>query len=79
MALTDRELLTIGPAHAITQNSIYALPARTVRVHALAAVEISVDGSTWDALTGAEGVGAEAGSCFLRCPGGNTTVTLHVA
>lgn len=77
MALASREFLTIGPAHAILQNVVYGLPARIVRVHALAAVEISVDASAWDALTGAETTGAEAGSCFIRCPGGNTTVTCH--
>jgi hypothetical protein len=69
--------LTIGPAHNILQNVEYALPSITVRVHSLAAVEISVDGTAWDALTNAETVGAEAGSVFLRCPGGNTTVVLR--
>jgi hypothetical protein len=78
MALAEREFLTIGPAHSIIQNVVYGLPARVVRVHSLAAVEISVDGSTWDALTNAETVGAEAGSVFIRCPGGNTTLTLRV-
>jgi hypothetical protein len=71
------ELLTIGPVHAITQNTVYAMPTRKVRVHALAAVEISVDGTAWDALTGADTVGAEAASAFIRCPGGNTSVTLR--
>lgn len=70
------ELLTIGPAHDILQNVVYAMPVRKVRVHSLAAVEISVDGSAWDALTGAETVGAEAASGFIRCPSGNTTVIL---
>jgi hypothetical protein len=45
-----------------------------VRVHSLAAVEISVDGVAWDALTNADTVGADAASGFLRCPGGATTV-----
>lgn len=73
------ELLTIGPSHDILQNVVYAMPVRKVRVHSLAAVEISVDASAWDALTGAETVGAEARSKFLRCTGGNTTVTLGAA
>lgn len=71
-------LLTIGPAIDILQNVVYAMPARKVRVHSLAAVEISVDGTNWDALTGSETVGAEAASGFLRCPTGNTTVMLKV-
>ena len=76
MALvTGGEFLTIGPVQSILQNVVYGMPARTVRVHSLAAVEISVDGS-WDALTGADTVGAYAASVFIRCPGGNTTVVL---
>lgn len=78
MADNVTTLLTIGPAHAILQNVVYAMPARKVRIHSLAAVEISVDGSSWDALTGSETVGAEAASGFLRCPGGDTTVILKV-
>jgi hypothetical protein len=66
-----------GPPTDILQNVVYALPAKRVRVHSLAAVEISVDGSAWDALTGGETVGADAGSTFLRCPTGNTTVVLR--
>ena len=70
------EVLSCGPAVAILQNVVYAMPACKVRVHSLAAVEISVDGIAWDALTGSETVGAEAASVFLRCPTGNTTVVL---
>ena len=69
-------LLTIGPAHVITQNVVYALPARVVRIHSLAACEVSPDGTTWDALTGIETVGADASSTFIRCTTGNTTVRL---
>lgn len=58
--------LTIGPTHVLTQDVVYALPARSVKVSATAAVEISVDGSTWDDLTGAETVGAETGAVFIR-------------
>lgn len=73
------EVLSLGYPHNILQNVVYAMPAVACRVHALAAVEISVDGSAWDALTGAETVGAEAASVFLRCPSGNTTVVLKRA
>lgn len=69
-------LLSIGPQQSIIQNTVYAMPAVTVRVHALAAVEISADGTTWNALTGSETIGAEAASGFIRCPGGNTTLYL---
>lgn len=70
------ELLTIGPQHSILQNVVYAMPAVAVRIHSLAMVEISVDGITFDALTGVDTIGAEAASGFLRCPGGNTTLYL---
>jgi hypothetical protein len=74
MALASATSLMIGPANSILQNIVYAMPARAVRVHSLAAVEISVDGSAWDALTNAETTGADAGSGYLRCTTGNTTV-----
>lgn len=68
--------LTIGPTHVLAQNVVYALPARSVKVSSTAAVEISVNGSAWDALTGAETVGAETGAVFIRCPGGEASVKL---
>lgn len=67
-------LLSIGPPNTVLQNIVYALPANTVRIHASAAVEISFDGTTWDALTNSETVGAEAASGFLRCTSANATV-----
>jgi hypothetical protein len=69
--------LTIGPIHSITQNTVYALPASKVMVHAGAAVEVSnVIDSGFGALTGANTVGAETAAAFIRCPGGDTTVRL---
>ena len=71
------EVIAVGPATAILQNVVYALPARAGRIHSLAVIEISPDGLTFDALTGAEGVGADVTSGFVRCPGGNTTVVFR--
>jgi hypothetical protein len=71
------ETLSAGRSYAITQNVVYALPPKIVRIHSLAAVEISVDGVAWDALVGADTVGAEAASTYLRCPGGDTTVSVR--
>jgi len=68
------ETVTIGPPIVITQNVVYAMPPRAGRIHALAAIEISVDGIAWDALTGAETVGADVASGFVRCTTANTTV-----
>lgn len=68
------ETVSIGPPISLTQNVAYALPPRAGRIHALAAIEISVDGAAWDTLTGAETVGADCSSGFVRCTTANTTV-----
>ena len=72
------QLLSIGYAQPILQNVIYALPARTVRVQADAAVEVSnvVAFSPLDVLTGADTIGAETSARFLRCTTGNINVSL---
>jgi hypothetical protein len=63
------ETIGVGPPTTLTQNVVYALPARAGRIHSLAAIEISVDGiDIWDALVGAETVGADVASGFVRCP-----------
>ena len=68
------ELVSCGPPITILQNVVYALPASAGRLHSLAAVEISPDGVTWDALTNSETVGADVASGFVRCTTGNTTL-----
>lgn len=68
-------VLSIGPAHNILQNVVYALPAKQVIVTTGAACETSVDGTNWTALTS----GSKTGAKFLRCPSGNTTVTCSAA
>jgi len=72
--------LTPGQVHAITQNVVYALPSRRCMVHADAVVEVNtVSGTTgWDALTGANTVGAETAAAFIRCTTGNTNVSVKV-
>lgn len=71
--------IPIGPATTITQNIAYALPSKKVRVTSSLAVQTSMDGSTWTALTGAETTGAETGAVFLRCAVGNAIVTCTAA
>lgn len=41
-------LLTIGPVHALTQNEIYAMPARAVYVQAEEVVQFSMTTTTTD-------------------------------
>lgn len=64
-------LVSLGTPFSMTQNVVYALPARAVRIQSTAVVQISPDGSTWDNLTNSETVGADAASAFVRCAGGN--------
>jgi hypothetical protein len=75
MALASREFLTLGPVQALTQNVVYGLPARSCWLHSLAALEISVDASTWTALATST-TGVQVGSAFIRCTTGNTSCKL---
>ena len=64
-----------GVTATLVQNRSYALPARVVRVTSSLAVQISLDETTWTALTGADTTGIETSAPFLRCSGGNAIVT----
>ena len=74
MAVTQS--IPIGMPVVMTQNVVYALPATQVMVQASAAVDVSSDGTTWSALTGANTVGANTAAAFIRCTTTNPTVTL---
>lgn len=63
-------------ATVLTEGVVYALPARAGRVHALAAIEISPDGTTFDTLTGADTVGADVASGFVRVVSTTTPTTI---
>ena len=69
------QLLSLGVPWVLTQNVVYALPAKVVLVTSSLAVETSSDGTTWAALTGANTVGANSGAAFIRCTTGAPTVT----
>ena len=50
MALTTREVITIGPVMTLTQNTVVATPARYCKYFvtpAASTVEGSNDGTTW--------------------------------
>ena len=68
------ELLMIGPMQTITQNVAYAMPAKATTIQSLAAIESSIDGSTWAALTGANTTGVKTAARFVRCTTGATQV-----
>lgn len=65
--------IQVGVATPITQNVVYALPARKCFLQALAAVEVSIDNSTWAALANST-TGAPTSAIYVRCTTGNTTI-----
>ena len=69
-------VLSIGYPIALTQNQVYAVPGRLVHIFASAAIEISDDGVTFVAATGANTVGIFCSAAFLRCTGTTGIVTL---
>ena len=48
----------LGVPTVLTQNVVYALPARLSFITSNAAIDISVNNSTWTALTNANTTGA---------------------
>lgn len=75
--MTVTTQVTIGPVFSLTQDVAYALPARQVSVLALAAIEVSVDGSTWVTVATSTG-GASIVGAFVRCHTGNTTAVFKL-
>lgn len=72
------ELLTIGPPTTLTQNVVYALPARSVTVHSNAALQVSnvVAFTTSQAITANTPTKITGG--FVRCTASDAIVTLKV-
>ncbi len=67
-------MLMLGVMTAILQNIAYAVPARRVHITSSAALEYSIDGTTWVALTGANTLGVETSATFIRCPASGANV-----
>lgn len=67
----------IGPVQTLTQNVVYALPARQVRVMSSIAVDISLDGSAWAALANST-TGADCTAAFVRCTTGSPLFVARV-
>lgn len=69
-------LLTRGPVHTLTQDTIYALPARKVRIHTSAAVEVNnSSGTTGWVLLSSSTTGVDTAAAFVRCTTANATIT----
>lgn len=70
------ETLSAGRTYAILQNVAMALPPGLNFVQSLVAIQSSIDGSTWAALTAAETTGVNTAAQFVRCATGNTSVSV---
>ena len=60
------QLISPGPSTLLKAGVTYALPARVCRIQAAAPVTISVDGTTFSALTGADTTGVETSAVFIK-------------
>lgn len=69
--------ISVGPAFTMLQNVTYALPAKRVLARVSAAIETSLDGSTWNAVTLTNNQ-AELAAIFVRGTTANTLITLKV-
>lgn len=60
--------LLIGPANALTEDEVYALPARLVWLTSSVALEYTsgTTGGSFAALTGST-TGVQVGAGFVRC------------
>lgn len=65
------QLISLGPPTVLTQNVTYALPAQLCMVTSSAAIETSLNGTTWAAHTS----GSMSGASFIRSAGVGTIVT----
>lgn len=79
MANSPKTLL-IGPELTLTQNVVYALPARLVFVKSVSAIESAdTSGGSFSALTGANTTGVNCAGGFVRCTTGNTIIRCKAA
>ena len=69
------ELLTIGPAHVLVQDQVYALPARACYILTQGvAPQISIDNVTYAAIPANNVVAGQ----FIKSTGTTTQVSLKV-
>lgn len=66
--------LQLGVATLLTPSITYALPTKLSYVTSTLALEHSVDGTTWAALTGANTVGCFCGSNFIKSAGAASVI-----
>jgi hypothetical protein len=64
---------------ALVQNQVYGLPNPLLFIRSTLALESSVDGTTWAALTGADTTGVNTAARWIRCTTGAPTVNIKKA
>ena len=69
--------LLIGPAATLTQNIVYALPARQINIMSTRVLQISVDGSSY-ADVAATTTGTAVTGVFTKCTTGSAVVVCRV-
>jgi hypothetical protein len=72
-------LISGGPWVTIAQNVIYALPSRQVYIQSNVAIESSIDGTTFTALTGANTTGVLTSATFIRSTLGPANIVAKYA
>jgi hypothetical protein len=71
-----REALTIGPAHTLVEDVIYALPTPKVTIHSDTALEVDVDITFSSSQTVNANTPTVVAGGFVRCTTGDATVFL---
>lgn len=71
------QTLSAGPSYTLVQNIKYALPPGVNMVQSLAVVEVSVDNSTYAALTGANTTGVNTAAKFIRSTTADNVVSVQ--
>jgi len=66
--------LTLGPVHSLTQNVIYALPARKSLLFSNAALQTDNDDAFGTASSISANTSTEVASGFVRCTTGTALV-----
>lgn len=69
-----QEALGPGALTTILQNIVYVLPPKVCRIQSSAAIEGSLDGTTFAAMTGADTTGVDTVAGFIRCTTGTAKV-----
>lgn len=69
--------LLIGPANALVQNTVYALPARQVNLMSSAVIQTSLDNLTF-ADVAASTTGTAVTALFVKCTTGAAICVVKV-